>query len=372
MPAAKKDIFISAFFAALCVALFLLNPYASDGEGSKEKAQIIAVDNSNIMKVGLLLQGEQMLEVKILSGKFSGKTFRAQNILRAQMDLDKVFKEGDTVLVGIPHNANPDSSTLNAQDYYRTNWTVALACLFFLLLLAFAGMTGLKAVLSFIFSCAVIWKIVVPLCLEGVSPITVCLCAVCVLSAAIIFLVAGLTRKGLAAFAGTMAGILASCVTGYIFSELFKINGAVMPYSQALLYSGFEHLSLPDIYIGAIFLSASGALMDLSMDVSAGMSELLHRNPNLPRAKLVESGFRIGRAVVGTMTTTLLLAYSGGYLTLMMTFSAQGVSPIDFINNPYVASECVKTLVGSFGLVLVAPFTALAGGFILKPNSKAR
>ena len=139
-----------------------------------------------------------------------------------------------------------------------------------------------------------------------------------------------------------------------------------MPYSQALLYCGYENLSLPDIFIGAIFLSSSGAVMDLSMDVAAGMDELLRRNPNLPRAKLVESGLRIGRVVVGTMTTTLLLAYSGGYLTLMMTFAAQGVSPSDFINNPYVASECVKTLVGSFGLVLVAPLTAVAGGFILK------
>ena len=68
------------------------------------------------------------------------------------------------------------------------------------------------------------------------------------------------------------------------------------------------------------------------------------------------------------MTTTLLLAYSGGYLTLMMTFAAQGTSPVDFINNPYVASEAVKTLVGSFGLVLVAPFTAAVGALIFGRN----
>ena len=65
-----------------------------------------------------------------------------------------------------------------------------------------------------------------------------------------------------------------------------------------------------------------------------------------------------------------LLAYSGGYLTLMMTFAAQGIGPLDFINNPYVASEAVKTLVGSFGLVLVAPFTAFVGGFILLRGKK--
>ncbi len=362
----KRNAITAVVFAVVCAAIFAIDPYARESEGTKERAEVVAVDNSNLMTVGLLRQGEQRLRVKVLGGKFRGETFAAMNVLRAQMDLDKIFEAGDTALVAIPHGADPKTTTINAQDHYRTGWTFALMGLFALLLCAYAGMIGVKALMSFVFSCAVIWKIVVPLCLGGVNPIAVCMGAVCVLSAVIIFLVGGFTRKGFSAFAGTMAGVLASCATGWIFSKLFFINGAIMPYSQALLYCGYESLSLPDIFIGAIFLSSSGAVMDLSMDVAAGMDELLRRNPNLPRVKLVESGLRIGRVVVGTMTTTLLLAYSGGYLTLMMTFAAQGVSPSDFINNPYVASECVKTLVGSFGLVLVAPLTALAGGFILK------
>ena len=108
---------------------------------------------------------------------------------------------------------------------------------------------------------------------------------------------------------------------------------------------------------------SSGAVMDLAMDVASGIEEIARRRSGLPVKELFLSGIRIGRSVVGTMTTTLLLAYSGGYLTLMMVFAAQGTSPIDFINNPYVASEAVKTLVGSFGLVLVAPFTAAVGAW---------
>ncbi len=102
------------------------------------------------------------------------------------------------------------------------------------------------------------------------------------------------------------------------------------------------------------------------MDVAVGIDEVSRRRPGLPARELLRSGFRMGRSVVGTMTTTLLLAYSGGYLTLMMTFAAQGTLPIDFINNPYVASEAVKTLIGSFGLVLVAPFTARVGAALLR------
>ena len=104
--------------------------------------------------------------------------------------------------------------------------------------------------------------------------------------------------------------------------------------------------------------------MDLAMDVSSSIDELSLKKPESSVFELLLSGLRIGRSVVGTMTTTLLLAYSGGYITLMMAFSAQGVNPVDFINNPHVASEMVKTLVGSFGLVLVAPLTAAIGALL--------
>jgi len=74
----------------------------------------------------------------------------------------------------------------------------------------------------------------------------------------------------------------------------------------------------------------------------------------------------MGRAVVGTMTTTLLLAYSGGFLTLLMAFAAQGTHPVDFLNSTLVSAEFVKTLVGSFGLVLVAPFTAFTSALMFR------
>ena len=106
--------------------------------------------------------------------------------------------------------------------------------------------------------------------------------------------------------------------------------------------------------------------MDLAMDIASGMEELVLKRPELPWKELFWSGIRMGRSVVGTMTTTLLLAYSGGYLTLLMMFAAQGTGFVDIVTNPHVAAELVKTLVGSFSLVLVAPFTALLGALLLK------
>lgn len=361
----KRDAAMCIILIAASVILSFIPPYNKETPlGTKEKASVISTDNSSVQKMGLLMRGSQILEVKILSGKYKGQIFRASNELRANMELDKMFSAGDIILVGIMNNADPAFDTVNAQDYYRINYTAILFALFAILLIIFGGYTGFSALLSFVFSCLFIWKAVIPLTLAGYNAIGISLSAVILLSIIIIFLVAGLSAKGIAALAGAILGIFAAALTGWIFTVLFKINGAIMPYAQTLLHSGFEYLSLSDIYIGAIFLSSSGAVMDLAMDIASGLEELSLHNKNLRFKELFKSGLRIGRSVVGTMTTTLLLAYSGGYLTLMMMFAAQGTSPLDFINNPYVASEIVKTLVGSFGLVLVAPFTAFAGAMI--------
>ena len=352
--------------ACLLTLFCRFEPPRNPPQGKKVPARVLEADNSGLMQLGLLTTGPQQLKVEILSGEHKGDIYAATNQLRAQIDLDKVFKPGDVVLVGLYHGAVPGEATLNAQDHYRIGWTLLLFFLFALLLVWFGGITGLQALLSFTFSCLVIWKILVPFCLKGYNPLLVSFAAVVILSAVIIFLVAGVNRKGVTAFTGAIVGVLASCVMAWLFTWLFKINGAVMPYSQALLYSGYESLNIADIYIGGIFIGSSGAVMDLGMDVAAGMSEVAAQNPKISRRELTRAGIRIGRSVVGTMTTTLLLAYSGGYLTLMMTFCAQGTEPVDFINNPYVASEVVKTIVGSFGLVLVAPLTAFCGGFILR------
>lgn len=366
----RRDAVMVLVLMAVCVVLVKidLRPNKPDRvEGSKERARVLKVDDSGLVEIGLLKHGTQILQVEVLSGKWKGREFRASNQLRAQMELDKIFVPGDIILVGILEHDEPETATLHAQDHYRIGHTILLFSLFALLLFAFGGVTGFNALLSFVFAGLMIWKIVIPLCLRGYSAIPVCFLTVMILCAVIIFLIAGLSRKGITAFAGSSLGVLASSVMGYAFVHLFKINGAVMEASQQLLYSGhtYENLSLSDIFIGAIFLSASGAVMDLAMDVAAGMQELVLKQPEISRLELLRSGFSIGRAVVGTMTTTLLLAYSGGYLTLMMKFAAEGISPVDFFNNVYIAPELVKTLIGSFGLVLVAPATAVIGSLVL-------
>lgn len=121
----KRRSDVDNFRRALRGRFLLLPSVERESEGTKERAVVLSVDNANIMSVGLLKQGEQKLEVEVQSGKFKGEKFAAMNVLRAQMDLDKIFEVGDEALVGIPHGATPQGTTINAQDHYRTGWTFA-------------------------------------------------------------------------------------------------------------------------------------------------------------------------------------------------------------------------------------------------------
>ena len=351
----KKFLPPLVLFAACAALWFAPGPARIVNDGAHtETANVVEVDDSSVMLHGLVEYGTQHLKVDL----GDRGVFAAENELRAQLDLDKKFKVGDTALVVVPAELQSDTILL-ARDHWRLGWGGALFAGFCLLLIVFGGWTGAKALFSFLFSCLAVWKLLIPLCLAGWHASTVAFLTVAVLTAVIMYLVAGWTKKGFGAFLGAMLGVVASLALAHFFGRVMNVNGATMPFSQALLYSGCEFLNLQDVFIGAIVLASSGAVMDLAMDISAGVAEVARHNPSLSRRELFLSGLRMGRAVVGTMTTTLLLAYSGGFLTLLMVFAVQGTHPIDFLNSTLVSAEVVKTLVGSFGLVLVAPFTAL-------------
>jgi len=336
------------------------------------RGKILSVDNSDIRQMGIVKTGNQEVKLEILNGRFKGRFVRGNNMLMGHMDRDKIYAVGDTALVMLSLDQNGNITFVNPQDHYRLELELVLLGLFSLLLILFGGWTGAKALLSFIFAALVLWKVLVPLLLQGYHPIFLSLIIVTILTASIIFLVAGINRKGMVAFSGAFLGILTSCLIATFFTRKFHVHGAVMPFAETLLYSGYGHLNLAQIYIAAIFIAASGAVMDLSMDVAASMDEIVSRNKDITTLEVIGSGFTVGRAVVGTMTTTLLFAYSGGFITLLMAFMAQGVPIANLFNFIYVATEVLKILVGSFGLVTVAPFTAIMGGVILVKTNRVK
>jgi len=209
-----------------------------------------------------------------------------------------------------------------------------------------------------------IWKVLLPSFLKGYDPILVSLVVVTIITGVTCFLVANLSRKAVVAFLGTFSGILLTCIIAIYFGGAFRIHGAIVPFSETLLYSGYQNLDITKIFLAGVFLASSGAIMDVAMDISASISEVVEKKPDISRREAILSGFSVARTVVGTMTTTLLLAYSGGYISLLMVFIAQGTPLMNIFNITYVSAEILHTLVGSFGLIMVAPFTAILGGFL--------
>ena len=110
--------------------------------------------------------------------------------------------------------------------------------------------------------------------------------------------------------------------------------------------------------------------MDLSVDICSAVYEVVQKKPDIRAREAIASGFAVGRAACGSTTTTLLLAYSGSYIALLMVFMAQGTPVELMLNYKYVAAEIVHTIVGPFGLVTVAPLTAITSRFLLTRGRK--
>jgi uncharacterized membrane protein len=363
----RRELLFSAVIASLCIILAFVDvvniPPAP--EGIRCRGLITEVDNSRV-RVNLIVKtNAQFLTVKLLNGAHKGQEVAVVNMLSGKMELDEFYQVDKVILV---EYTAPDGKPVNviARGYYRLHLQFFLIFLFSLLLLAVAGVTGLKALLSFIFSAMVLWKLFFPLMLRGFPPISTGLGIVALLTAVICFSVGGLTRRGLATFAGSMMGVGVTCLLAFLFSYMFQLHGAVRPFAEMLLYSGYYDLSLTDIFIASVFIACSGAVMDLAMDIAATMHELKHRHPGIGLLEHMKSGLRVGRAVTGTMTTTLLLAYSGSHITMFMVFIAKGLPAANLLNAPFVAAEVLNILVGSFGVIAVAPFTVAVAGLLYR------
>lgn len=358
----------------LLIVVLLLLPTGYEGavqyqEAERCVARVEQVDDSAIVDTGLVRSGEQRCTVVFLNGLFRGETAIAINLLQGSLEQDKLFTPGDTAQVVVSH----DGQTIRRVtmiDHFRIPGELLLAVLFVVFLIAFAGRTGVRAILSFVLTVLAIWKLLVPMYLKGYNPIWMGLLLTLLLTTLIIALVYGFDRRCAAAVSGSFLGILVTCVLGIVFTDLFKIHGAVMAYSESLLYAGYQHLNLTQIFMASIFIGSSGAVMDLSVDITSAVREVVEKKPDIRPWEAVKSGMNVGRAAMGTMTTTLLLAYSGGYIALLMVFMAQGTPTEHMFNYKYVAAEIIHTVIGSFGLVSVAPFTALCAGLLLTRRTK--
>ena len=370
---------LSTVFGCLIISIILLAiPTGFEGalqfrDAEKCRVLVEEVDNSKLIDTGLIRTGQQVCSVKILSGKFKGQLTEGWNMLGGSLSQDKLFRPGD-IVQAIVHYETSESGTVfhsvNLIDYYRLKVEFILAVAFAVFLISFAGMTGIRSVFSFVITILVLWKILVPFYLKGFNPIMTGIVVVAIMTFIILALVYGFDKRLVSAFSGSMTGIIFAAILSFVFTKKFHIHGAVMANSESLLYSGFQNLNLTQIFMASVFIGASGSVMDLSVDITSAVNEVVTtaRKKGVPVTKreAVKSGMAVARAAMGTMTTTLLLAYSGTCIALLMVFMAQGTPVYNILNNNVVSAEIINTIAGSFGLAMTAPITALISGTVLR------
>lgn len=372
----KIRYYVPVLVAAAVIILLLIIPTGFENrviyqETERVSARVISTDDSMIIDTGLIRSGEQSCEIEFLEGTFKGQTTTAVNMLSGSLEADKLFTPGDTAYVRIS-SRNGEILSVSITDHYRLPWELLLVGIFVAALILFAGQTGLRAVLSFILTILMIWKIVVPMYLGGISPIISGIVITALLSIIIVSLVYGFNKRAAASSLGIIIGLGFTAALGAVFTRLMNIHGAVMSGSESLLYCGFQDLNLTEIFMAAIFIGSSGAMMDLAVDITSAVDEVIRKKPDIAPLEAVKSGITVGRAAMGTITTTLLLAYSGSCIAQLMVFMAQG-TPLDCIlNYKYIAAELIHTVAGSFGIIAVAPVTAIAAGFLLAGKNQEK
>ncbi len=338
---------------------FLLK--SDNGEATHHIGKIISVNNERVTIVGTARLGDQKVTVQLSDGQ----QVNMENLLTGALEYDEFYQTGDRVVVA------KQGQRYHLVALFRLPVLIGLMVLFALGLLGYARKVGLYSLLSFIGSVAIIFGILIPGLLAGISPVLISSVTVIVLSSMIILSVAGWTYKGKAALSGTIIGLIITTGLCILTGKLLHLDGMTQPLAQPLLFENAMKLDMVGILYAAILVGASGAAMDVAMEMAATMEEIQFNSPAISRVDLLTSGLRVGNAVIGTMTTTLLLAYTGGFLTLLMLFASRGNDLIQVLNMKLVASEISRTLIGSMALIIVAPTTAWIASFMLtKPSAQ--
>jgi len=263
----------------------------------------------------------------IPKGPYKGQVIDASNNLLGKMETDKVFRNGDRVYVVLTTDGKKILSA-TAYDHYRLAIEFLLVILFAVLLFIFAGLGGLKVLLSLVATFIIIWKVMLPMMLKGHDPLWIAIGTVMLITGITLFLVAGVTRTAIVAWVGTFMGISLTALLAFLLFPRFRLHGAIQPFSETLLYSGFDYIDLGRLFIASIFIGASGAVADISIDVAAAMREVVQKRPEIGGVELARSGLNVGRAAASVMITTLVMAYISGYMVLLMILISKGIPAV--------------------------------------------
>lgn len=361
-----KGILITVLFVFLIVpsALAEEDPPAVD---PPVRAKVLKIISEDTIESEQLVDGfkVQYAEVKILNGPHKGETMIAQNVMDNRMAYNIIIDEGDDVLLYFQEDEEGNIEEIYISEIYRQKHLLYLVLAFGLLLMIFGGLKGIKAIITLALTGVCVVKVLLPCMLKGYNPILVSVAICAVVTSFTLIIISGFNKKTISAIIGTTGGVLIAGIVALVIGSMAKLTGLGNDEAQMLMFLPQKvDFNFKGLLFAGIILGALGAVMDVGMSIASAMHEIEITNPEIDTKSLIKSGMNVGRDIMGTMSNTLILAYTGGSLHLMLLLMAHKIPFLEVINWDMFASEIVRALAGSIGLIFAVPITALISGTI--------
>lgn len=324
--------------------------------------KIIEVKEVRQVVTGTVKDTVQEVTVEITEGDYIGEEYTTDYILSYDIEgkiLAHELEVGDKVTVQIIEDEQ-GNTTATVLDVVRHEKIIILFVLFLASVLIIGGKKGLKAILGLLFTILIIYFVMIKGIFKGSDAIkNAIFSSIIIIVGTFILIGDKIDKKIMTAAIGTFGGVLSAGIIAAIFNNLAKLTGAGEDAIQLSINMTTITFNFRDLLFAGIIVSALGACMDVGMSIASSLDEIKMKNPDITWQELWKSGMNIGRDVIGTMTNTLILAYVGGSLTLILLFMASNMSLLEILNKETIAEQVISALSGSMGVVFTVPITAL-------------
>ena len=327
---------------------------------SFEKAVVVEVLKDNLQEDGSRV-GDQVVLLKMETGPQAGQIVEANSpngllfgtVCRPGIDVITISS-----LVG----------QLNVTTVYNVDRSMPIyifIATFLILLCLIGGKKGVKSAIALIFSFVCFIYLFFPMIMKGNSPFLAAILTSSIVIAATICLINGFTIKALSAIISTFLGLLTAGLAADIFGYFTSLSGYNVSNIEALLFVGQNTLiDVGQLLFAGVLFASLGAVMDIAMDISSAVNELHQKNPNLTFKELFKSGMNVGRDVMGTMSTTLILAFFGGSLGVWVLDYVYDLPYLQLMNSNSIGIEIMQGISGSFGVIFTVPIVAFFSAWL--------
>lgn len=304
------------------------------------------------------------VRVKILAGQRQGEV--AEGYIQGpsgQQELPR-YEIGDAVVVSA--STEPDGEFIAVSDLYRIPVLALLIAIFAIAVTVVGGWRGVRSLIALALTLAVVVKLVVPLILAGRDPVLVAIVAATGVTIITFLLTEGARMTTVAAAIGTFVALALTAILAVTFDELARFTALRGSEDAAYLQGiGLDGLDLGGLILAGIIFGALGILDDVTITQAATVAELRDADPALGRLDLAKRSMNVGRSHISATVNTLVLAYVGASLPLIVLFAAGRQDPLLIASGEIVAVEVVRALVGSIGIVAAVPLTTAVAALLV-------